>query len=166
MPVMPAKNTKDQQMTRIDDETVEFPNVAKAMEQMPGATEAATRSLCQSGAEAAQLLSRRTRAWLELPSALSACRTIPEVARVQAQFMQAFWSDWLDTGQRVTAVWTDTLRQQPGPAQEAATSERRTSPPVTEDADPMAVWEWWRTDMKGIVPRRAEGAGSNGSNTH
>jgi hypothetical protein len=103
-------------------------------------------------------MSRRLRAWLELPATLSGCRTLPEVSNVQVDFWRHFWTDWLGTNQRMTAVWADVLR----PSDGEAAAPRRESPPVrpsSMEANPMSTWEWWRTDMKGIVPRRGEQGG-------
>lgn len=154
-------------MSPIDQTAVEFPNATKAVEKIPEATQAAFRGLCQCQAEAAQLVSRRARACLELPATLASCRSVPEVVRVQSGFVQTFWSDWLDAAQRVTAVWAEALRPQAIAASRVSPSHSA-SRPAAEEPDPMAVWEWWRTDMKGIVPRRSEGGGpaTNGRNTH
>lgn len=152
-------------MTRVDEKKVEMPNKAKAMEQMPQAAQAMLGGFCQSQAEAAQFVSRSARACLELPATLSASRSLPDVVRAQTEFMQTYWSDWLSTGQRMIAAWANLV---PVEAKPASISEPQASRPVADKTDPMAVWQWWRTDMKGIVPRRNEGGGpANGRNgTH
>ena len=152
-------------MSRVEKKTVEMPNATKAIEQMPESTQAVVRGLCQSQAEAAQFLSRNARACLELPASLSSCRTLPDVVRAQSEFVQAYWSDWLSTGQRMVAAWANLV---PIDAQPASISEPKASKAEVEEADPMAVWQWWRTDMKGIVPRRSEGGGpaTGGNGTH
>lgn len=143
-------------MSRVEDRTVEFPNATKAMEQMPEATQAVFRGLCQSQSEAAQFVSRSARACLELPATLSASRSLPDVVRGQTEFIQAYWTDWLNTSQRMAAAWINLM---PVEAKPASANEPKTSQATPDETDPMAAWQWWRTDMKGIVPRRNDGGG-------
>jgi hypothetical protein len=146
-------------MSPVEKNAYDFTNTTKALESAGAAATDFAQSMlgsythCQS--EAAQLASRRARAWLELPEALSACRTMPEVARVQTDFVRKFWADWLGTGQRVAAIWTEVLKAQTDLAAQAVPEATR-SREGSDEADPFAVWEWWRTDLKGIKPRRSD----------
>lgn len=122
--------------------------------------------LAQAQSEAAQLTCRRVRAWMELPQAMIACRTLPDVAETQARFVQTCWTDWLQASQRLATTWAKTMAAPMQAVAEAAPATR--APRATQEADPFAVWEWWRTDMKAIVPRRNEPASVSGvrSDTH
>ena len=152
-------------MSRVDEKKVEIPNVAKAIEQMPQTAQAMLAGYCQSQAEAAQFVSRSARAWLALPATLSASRSLPDVVRAQTEFVQSTWSDWLGTSQRMAAVWANLV---PVEAKPVSISEPEAAKAAADEADPMAAWQWWRTDMKGIVPRRNEGGGpaTSGNSTH
>lgn len=122
--------------------------------------------MAQAHCEAAHLASRRARAWLELPQAMSGCRTLPEVAECQARFVQGFWSDWMAASQQMAAAWSQALAKpmQIAAASMPAPSAAKSAP----EADPFAIWEWWRTDLKAIKPRRGETATPQGnrSGTH
>ncbi|MEZ5924128.1 MAG: hypothetical protein R3D57_07060 [Hyphomicrobiaceae bacterium] len=144
-------------MQRSEHEKVDFPNTAKALESSVAlAAEQSQEVMAAIGhcqCETARLMSRRARAWMELPATLCNCRTLPEMSRAQVEFTRQLWSDWLATGQRIAEAWSR-------PMAAALESTRSTAPeargPVDERDDPFAVWEWWRTDMKAIVPRRTE----------
>lgn len=122
--------------------------------------------LAQVQSEAAQLTCRRARAWIELPQAMSVCRSFPDVAETQARFVQAFWTDWLQAGQRMASSWSKAMAAPVHAVGEAVPEVR--SPDISQASDPFAVWEWWRTDLKAIVPRRNESAPvpGNRSGTH
>ncbi len=135
---------------------------------LPGADVAQSllTGIAQAQCEAAHLASRRARAWLELPQAMGGCRTLPEVAECQARFVQGFWSDWMHAGQQMAAAWSQAVAK---PLQAAAAVAPVTSTSKgAEEADPFAIWEWWRTDLKAIKPRRSEQPSSQGnrSGTH
>jgi hypothetical protein len=146
-------------MSPLEKNSSDFTSATRTLESMPAAGTAFAQTMlgccgqCQS--EVAQLTSRRARAWMELPETLSACRTIPEVVRVQSDFVRQFWSDWLGTSQRIAAVWASVLEPPAGLASASAEGDARARK-TNDEADPFAVWEWWRTDMKGIMPRRSE----------
>jgi hypothetical protein len=130
------------------------------------AAQALLAGLAQVQSEAAQLASRRARAWMELPQAMSTCHTLPEVAETQARFVQAFWTDWLRASQRMATTWSKTMAVPLQAVAEAMPAGR--APSAAPEHDSFAVWEWWRTDMKAIVPRRNETATApaNRSDTH
>ncbi|MFO1169786.1 MAG: hypothetical protein U1E49_02320 [Hyphomicrobiaceae bacterium] len=138
------------------------------MTSLPGADVAQSllTGLAQVQCEAAHLASRRARAWLELPQAMGGCRTLPEVAECQARFVRGFWSDWMHTGQQVAAAWSQAVAK---PLQAAsAVAPVASGSKGAAEADPFAIWEWWRTDLKAIKPRRSEPASpqANRSDTH
>lgn len=155
-------------MLPFDTRPFEFGNVPKTLEDGPAAVAEAMitgAGRCQS--EAAQLMSRRTRAWLELPEHLRTCRTIPDVAQVQTEFLRHLWLDWLGASQRMSEAWVGAVKQMPerAPAEDGKAPERKDA----GEADTFGVWEWWRIDMKGIAPRRSEFSGSaasRNSSTH
>lgn len=122
--------------------------------------------LAQAQCEAAHLASRRARAWLELPQTLSGCRTLPELAECQARFLQGFWSDWMQASQQMSAGWSQVMAKPMQAMAEAAPVSR--AAPREPEADPFAIWEWWRTDLKAIKPRRSETSPTPGnrSDTH
>lgn len=129
---------------------------------LPGgeAAQALLTGLTQIQCEAAQLTCRRARAWLELPQAMGACRSLPDVAEAQAHFVQAFWTDWLQAGQQMADTWSKAMAAPMQAVAEAVPAPRASG--AAQEADPFAVWEWWRTDLKAIVPRRNETAPVSG----
>jgi hypothetical protein len=157
-------------MTTFETDNAGFTHVQKTHNDLPASgaalAQGALASLSQCQFEAARLMSRRARALLALPKALGGCRSVRDVAHVQVDYWQHFWADWLSTSQRMAAVWAGSL-QSAGSAADTSRGEDRPEPSAQSAAVPIPVWEWWRIDMKGIVPRRSDlgrpTAGRNGT---
>lgn len=75
-----------------------FGGVAKA-------TEPVMRTVAQTQCEAVGFAANRTRAWLDLPSTVSRCRTPQELAAAQMQFWQTASHEYMAFGQRVAQGW-------------------------------------------------------------
>lgn len=130
---------------------------------------------CQ--AESIALLSRRMKAQMELPKQFSQCSDLREVGEVQSSFLAKAMRDYTACGQRTAEVWRQPMRQlgkapwaapfvemaSAGLPENAAEITKAMSRPFVEGMRQMSskleeasdtTWEWWRTDMKGLKPRR------------
>lgn len=112
--------------------------------------------------EAAGFASRRARATMELPGRLAQCKTVQEAAAAQMQYWNSAWSEATLCGQRVLGIWMQAAKpdsRSNGFTRMAEAASEAMTKPIREAMDvakgeQAALWEWWRTDMKGIVPRR------------
>ena len=65
-------------------------------------------------------MARRARAWVDIGSQLSQCKSPVEIFKVQTKFLQAASADYADAARRLTAVWgTSTAMPQRDGAKEA-----------------------------------------------
>jgi hypothetical protein len=137
-------------------------------------------ALVRASLEVAGFWSRRARAGLDAPSLYGRCRTLHDVASVNSELVTACLRDATETAQRSMVILTSPARtvaeqaaatggfsdngsplrrQQPVAPRPAADRGTGTS---ASTAPASAAYEWWRTDMKAIVPRRNGHAGHEG----
>ena len=122
-------------------------------------------SVARANLEWLGLASRRARAHMELPRQMAGCRTLAEMSKVQAEFWHGAMQDYTHCNQRMMALWLRNMKAA-GQGELAHQAERmaaKATKPLAEAAEramtkaeeaPAAVWEWWRTDLKAIKPRR------------
>lgn len=75
-------------------------------EAMLRGAEPAMKSLMHWNTELMQLASRRGQAWMDIPRALTACKSPQDVAGAQMQFWQSAMRDYVETSQRMMSIWT------------------------------------------------------------
>jgi hypothetical protein len=133
-------------------------------QQAVTAMQAAGQSMMRCNMEMVSLMSRRSRAYLDLPKQMSGCRTAAEVGQLGTQFWRDAFHDYVDFNQRVAAFWMQGMQAagQGTFAQTATEFANRITEPMTRAAEQMAAgmeehptepWSWWRTDVKGLNPQ-------------
>lgn len=113
-------------------------------------------SLLRTGFEVAGFWSRRARAGLDAQRRYAGCRTLQDVASVNAELTTAALRDVSETAQRSWSILLAPVKLPAAkPASPSAAGPAPTRPaPTAEVAEAPASYEWWRTDMKAIMPRR------------
>lgn len=142
------------------------------------AMQGVTNALLRSNMELMSLASRRLRVNMDVPRQLSDCKTAVDVGQLQAQYCQGLWHDYMEYGQRLTALWSTCLQPlangadksnganpMAGFAEAMARPFSQAMETMRGDAETSAApWEWWRTDLKAIKPRRNGVAGDHPHN--
>ena len=136
----------------------------------PAAMQSLPTAALRSQVEIMSFWSRRARAWIETPQRLAACRTVEDLGAEQQRYWQNLVEDCGQSGQRIAeacSAMPQAVAAETRAAPRAEPAARR-----TEDPEPLAQapvvadepasdggYEWWRTDMKAIMPRRNGHAG-------
>lgn len=142
-----------------------FPQPFESFGMLTGAMQLWAGNITRTSLEAGGFLSRRARANLELPNKLSHCRTMQDVMAAGAEYWTAALNDMVESQQRMLGIWAGKNPLAAGFASMAEEATAAMTKPLREAMatvtdDKQQPWEWWRTDLKGIVPRR------NGADGH
>lgn len=141
----------------------------------PAAVQGMSNAMLRSNMELMSLASRRLRANMDLPRQLGACKTAVDLGQLQMQYWQSLWQDYTQYGQRLTSLWATCMQPMTNGAEQGngvnpmgAFVEAMTRPfsqamddSRTAAESGAAPWEWWRTDLKAIKPRRNGMAGDH-----
>ena len=95
---------------RLDSKAEPLGNLSQAyfggLDMMMKGYEPALKGVGRWNLELMAFMARRTRAWLELASQLSQCKTPVDVLKEQAKFWQAASADYVAAAKRLTAAWS------------------------------------------------------------
>lgn len=98
---------------RLETHGAPVPDILAAYWRSFGASAQAAEPVIKNAArcnfELMSLAGRRARAYLELPAALSRCRSPQDLAGEQVRFWQTAAQDYTDTGRSVLHAWTAML---------------------------------------------------------
>jgi hypothetical protein len=94
---------------RIDSKAEPLGNLSQAyfggLDLMMKGCEPALKGVGRWNLELMGFMARRTRAWLEIASQLSQCKTPLDVMTEQTKFWQATSADYVAAAKRLTAAW-------------------------------------------------------------
>ena len=79
-----------------------FGNAQKSLEPASNGAVTAQKELLD-------FATRRSQAWLALPTELAACKAPQDLAQASTRFWQSATSDWTAASQRMMTVWTSAL---------------------------------------------------------
>ena len=121
-------------------------------------------AMTRANLEVAGFWSRRTRACFDAPRRLASCRTLQDVTALQSELATATLRDATETAARTSAAFVAPIKaasqaasQQPTNGSAGDRAEAKRSGASGAGAKPETTthaYEWWRTDMKAIMPRR------------